>query len=99
MAGARSACWIAFRPKRKNGCCGRTGTTPSAMKSSGGARVLALARSADVPAIVLKGWPLAEMLHASPALRLIADMDVLVPPDRRTTACVRWKRRAGAAST
>ncbi len=41
-----------------------------------------LLEAADVPAIVLKGWPLAEMLYASPALRLIADMDVLVPPDR-----------------
>jgi len=41
-----------------------------------------LLEAADVPAIVLKGWPLAEMLYASPALRLIADMDVLAWPDR-----------------
>ncbi|MGH2592080.1 MAG: nucleotidyltransferase domain-containing protein [Anaerolineae bacterium] len=37
---------------------------------------------AGIPAILLKGWPLVEALHESPALRLINDVDLLVPADR-----------------
>jgi hypothetical protein len=38
-----------------------------------------LFNNAGIPTIVLKGWPLVEMLYEQPSLRLIADMDVLVP--------------------
>jgi len=38
-----------------------------------------LIAEANVPAILLKGWPLVEMLYHSPALRLITDMDLLIP--------------------
>lgn len=41
-----------------------------------------LIAAAHVPAILIKGWPLAEMLYESPAVRLITDMDLLVPRDR-----------------
>jgi hypothetical protein len=38
--------------------------------------------NAGVPAILLKGWPLVETLYESPALRLITDVDVLIPADQ-----------------
>jgi hypothetical protein len=41
-----------------------------------------LLTQAAVPGIVLKGWPLARMLYESPALRLITDLDVLIPHDK-----------------
>jgi hypothetical protein len=41
-----------------------------------------LIADAGIPAIVLKGWPLVEALYESPALRPIADTDLLVPADR-----------------
>lgn len=37
---------------------------------------------AGIPAILLKGWPLVEALYESPALRLVKDVDLLVPADR-----------------
>jgi len=41
-----------------------------------------LLTEAGVPAIVLKGWPLVEMLYESPALRHLSDIDLLIPADR-----------------
>jgi len=38
--------------------------------------------NADVPHLVLKGWPLVERLYADPAQRVLYDHDFLVPPDR-----------------
>lgn len=40
-----------------------------------------LLAEADIPHIVLKGWPLVERLYAHPAERVIYDHDFLVPPD------------------
>jgi hypothetical protein len=37
---------------------------------------------ADVPHIVLKGWPHVERLYADPAHRYMSDQDFLVPADR-----------------
>jgi hypothetical protein len=37
---------------------------------------------ADVPHLVLKGWPLIERLYADPAQRVLYDHDFLVPSDR-----------------
>jgi hypothetical protein len=37
---------------------------------------------ADIPHLVLKGWPLVERLYADPAERVLYDHDFLVPPDR-----------------
>jgi hypothetical protein len=37
---------------------------------------------ADVPHLVLKGWPLVERLYADPAHRVLYDHDFLVPTDR-----------------
>lgn len=44
------------------------------------ARVLALLGEAGVPVMPLKGTALAESLYGDPALRVCADVDVLVPP-------------------
>ncbi len=52
------------------------------------ARYWQLFADAGVPAIVLKGWPLIEMLYESPALRLIGDLDVIVPVDRARDALI-----------
>lgn len=41
-----------------------------------------LLNKADVPHLVLKGWPLAERLYTDPAQRVLYDHDFLVPPDR-----------------
>lgn len=38
--------------------------------------------SANVPHLVLKGWPLVERLYDDPAQRFMSDHDFLVPPDR-----------------
>lgn len=38
-----------------------------------------LIAEANIPAILLKGWALAELLYAPPALRKLADTDLLVP--------------------
>ncbi|MCG3207409.1 MAG: hypothetical protein FOGNACKC_01009 [Anaerolineae bacterium] len=38
--------------------------------------------AAGVPHLVLKGWPLAEQLYASPAQRVLYDHDFLVPPQQ-----------------
>jgi len=40
---------------------------------------------ADVPHIVLKGWPLAERLYSEPAHRFLSDLDFLVPAGRAET--------------
>lgn len=37
---------------------------------------------AEVPHVVLKGWPLVEQLYADPAERVLYDHDLLVPFDR-----------------
>jgi len=37
---------------------------------------------ADVPHLVLKGWPLAERLYSEPAHRFLSDLDFLVPAGR-----------------
>jgi len=41
-----------------------------------------LLTAADVPHLVLKGWPLVERLYADPAERFMSDQDFLVPLDR-----------------
>ena len=38
--------------------------------------------AAQVPHIVLKGWPLVERLYADPAQRFMSDQDFLVPAER-----------------
>lgn len=45
-----------------------------------GADVLALLRAAGIPVMVTKGLALAVSVYASPALRPMSDIDVLVPP-------------------
>lgn len=45
-----------------------------------------LFQDVGIPAIVLKGWPLVEMLYESPALRPINDVDVLVPLNEARSA-------------
>jgi hypothetical protein len=49
---------------------------------------------ADVPHIVLKGWPLVERLYADPAHRFMSDQDFLVPA-ARAEAGHRALRQAG----
>lgn len=49
---------------------------------------------ADVPHLVLKGWPLVEQLYAHPAHRVLYDHDFLVPP-HRAEAGHRALREAG----
>ncbi|MBL8058411.1 MAG: nucleotidyltransferase family protein, partial [Anaerolineales bacterium] len=44
--------------------------------------ITALLENAAVPALVLKGWPLAERLYAGPAERVLYDHDLLVAPER-----------------
>ncbi len=51
-----------------------------------------LIAAAKVPSILIKGWPLAEMLYESPALRLITDMDLLVPRDRAQDGLIALQR-------
>ncbi len=41
-----------------------------------------LLTAAQVPHLVLKGWPLVECLYADPAQRFMSDQDFLVPADR-----------------
>ena len=41
-----------------------------------------LLSAAQVPHIVLKGWPLVERLYADPAQRFMSDQDFLVPAER-----------------
>lgn len=53
-----------------------------------------LLTEAEVPHLVLKGWPLVERLYADPAERLIRDHDFLVPADR-AEAGYRALREAG----
>ncbi len=51
-----------------------------------GARALALLRDRSVPVMVSKGLLLATRYYASPALRPMADIDLLVPLDRALAA-------------
>jgi hypothetical protein len=46
------------------------------------ARLLALMAEAQVPAMPIKGIPLAECLYGDPALRVCADIDIYVPSAR-----------------
>ena len=46
------------------------------------ARLLAVLSAAGVPAIPLKGMALAESLYGDLALRVSADLDLLIPPER-----------------
>jgi Uncharacterised nucleotidyltransferase len=43
-----------------------------------------LLNAAQVPHLVLKGWPLVERLYADPAQRFMSDQDFLVPAERAT---------------
>jgi putative nucleotidyltransferase-like protein len=58
------------------------------------ARVLALLAEARVPVMPLKGVPLAESLYDDPALRVCADIDILVPT-KHLPECLRLLRASG----
>jgi hypothetical protein len=53
-----------------------------------------LLAGAQVPHLVLKGWPLVERLYSDPAQRFMSDHDFLVPLDR-ATAGLQALRAAG----
>jgi hypothetical protein len=44
-------------------------------------KVLAVFEKSNIPVIVLKGVTLAELLYDNPGLRVMTDIDVVVPPD------------------
>jgi hypothetical protein len=49
-------------------------------------KVLSVFSQHGIPAIVLKGTPLAEYLFGNPGLRSVGDMDILVPPEKLNLA-------------